>query len=237
VNLLGNALKFTEQGEVTAISDGSDDGRLRIAVRDTGPGIAVDQQGTIFEEFNQARTDEAGTGLGLAISRRLARVMGGDVTVESEPGRGSTFELALPLDGRAAAPLPDGPAEAEAGIGERTLLSIDDDPSVAPLLRKMLGEHGYHVVSSNPRSAVADARRLQPAAILLDILMPERPGDQILLELKSEPLTAAIPVVVVSVVEPGEVPMSADAHIGKPIRKDALLGTLAAIRIEPAEAG
>jgi CheY-like chemotaxis protein len=218
------------------ISDGTADGLLRIAVRDTGPGIPVDQQAAIFEEFNQARSDESGTGLGLAISRRLARVMGGEVSVDSAPGRGATFVLELPLDARMAGPLPAGHAEVAPTPGERILLSVDDDPSVAPLLRKMLAEHGYQVVSSSPRAALADARRLQPAVIVLDILMPERSGDEILAELKADPLTAAIPVIVASVVEPGELPMHPDAHIGKPIRKDALLGTLASISARPAEA-
>jgi signal transduction histidine kinase len=235
VNLIGNALKFTEQGEVTAISDGRADGRLRVAVRDTGPGIPADQHAAIFEEFNQARGDEGGTGLGLAISRRLARVMGGDVTVESEPGTGSTFTIILPLDGRIAES-PTGHADAVRATGERILISVDDDPSVAPLLRKMLAGHGYHVVSSIPSMAVTDARRLQPAAIVLDILMPERSGDRILVELKADPLTSAIPVVVASAVEPGELTTTADAHIGKPIGKDVLLGTLAAVGAGPSEA-
>ena len=86
VNLLGNALKFTDEGEVTAVSGGAAEGRFHVAVRDTGPGIAPEQHAAIFEEFGQVGGDAPGTGLGLAISRRLARVMGGDVTVESEAG-------------------------------------------------------------------------------------------------------------------------------------------------------
>lgn len=104
VNLLGNAVKFTEQGEVVAISGGASDGRLHIAVRDTGPGIEPEQQTRIFEEFGQAGADSSGTGLGLAISRRLARLMQGDVTVESRPGHGSTFTLTLPIDCRVPEP-------------------------------------------------------------------------------------------------------------------------------------
>ncbi|HET9879418.1 MAG TPA: ATP-binding protein [Candidatus Limnocylindria bacterium] len=227
VNLVGNALKFTDQGEVVALSGGAAEGRLHVAVRDTGPGIPTDQHEVIFEEFRQAAGEAVGTGLGLAISRRLARVMGGDVTVESEPGRGTTFNLILPLDCRAVtAPLPDATA-AQTGAGQRLVLSIDDDPSVAPLLRKMLAEHGYHVVPSAAATAVDDARRLQPHAVILDILMPGRGGDEILAELKQDPETSGIPVIILSVVEPAELPSSADAHLAKPVRQEALLRALA----------
>ncbi len=227
VNLIGNALKFTDRGEVMAVSDGAAEGRLHVAVRDTGPGIAREQQTAIFDEFGQAGGEAGGTGLGLAISRRLARVMGGDVTVESEFGGGSTFHLTLPLDCRAVTPTPDQPDAARPNAGGRLILSIDDDPSVAPLLRKMLAEHGYEIVAGSAMGAVADARRLLPQAIILDILMPGRGGDEILAELKSDPLTSSIPVIVLSVVEPAEVPPTADAHLAKPVRKDALLAALA----------
>jgi len=100
VNLFGNALKFTREGEVHVEAGGAEESAFKVAVRDTGPGIAPDQHEAIFEEFHQAEGDEGGTGLGLAISRRLARAMGGDVTLESEPERGSTFLLTLPLDCR-----------------------------------------------------------------------------------------------------------------------------------------
>jgi signal transduction histidine kinase len=227
VNLFGNALKFTDAGEVEVETSGAADGTFHVAVRDTGPGIAREQQEAIFEEFHQAEGAAPGTGLGLAISRRLAKAMGGDVTLESEPGRGSVFHLTLPLDSRAA------PAETVrlkpviARDGERVLLSVDDDPSVAPLLQKMLAGQGYRVVAStNARGAVDDARRLRPAAILLDILMPERDGRELLRELKADPLTSEIPVIVVSVVDPADVPDGADGHLSKPVQQDPLLRVL-----------
>lgn len=226
VNLFGNALKFTREGEVQVETGGADESRFIVAVRDTGPGIDPDQHEAIFEEFRQAEGGEGGTGLGLAISRRLARAMGGDVTLESEPGRGSVFKLALPLDCRA---VPDAVAPAEPGEtrdGERVLLSVDDDPSVAPLLEKMLAGHGYRIVASTNSSAVSDARRLLPAAILLDIIMPGRDGREILRELKSDPETRAIPVIVLTVVDAADKPELADGHLGKPIVKDRLLRLL-----------
>jgi signal transduction histidine kinase/CheY-like chemotaxis protein len=227
VNLIGNALKFTESGEVVVETDGAAERSLHVAVRDTGPGIAADKFESIFEEFARVDGDSPGTGLGLAICRRLARVMGGDVTLESEVGRGSIFHLTLPLDSRMTSPTAFATAAGHATNVGHVLLSVDDDPSVFPLLQKMLTGHGYRVVSTAPGDAVADARRLQPSAILLDILMPERSGGEILAELKDDPLTRKIPVIVLSVVEPADLHEVATAHLSKPVRQEALLHALA----------
>jgi CheY-like chemotaxis protein len=160
--------------------------------------------------------------------------MGGDVTLESQLGTGTTFHVALPLDARSAATVAEMAAAAEPRADELVLLSVDDDPSVAPLLRKMLADHGYRVVAaSGSRSVVADARRLQPSAILLDLLMPERGGEEVLAELKRDPATSGIPVILLSVVEPAEVPPGAEAHLAKPIRKSALLRALSDHRPAP----
>ncbi len=227
VNLLGNALKFTNEGEVDVVVGGAADGSLRVAVRDTGPGIDADQRDAIFEEFRQVESGAPGTGLGLAISRRLARAMGGDVTLEPEPVQGSVFHLRLPIDSRSSPVEPVSPGQDQPVDGEHLLLSVDDDPSVAPLLQKMLAGDGYRVVTSRSAGvAVDDARRLQPAAVLLDLLMPGRDGQEILRELKSDPSTSGIPVIVVSVVDQSEVPDGADAHLRKPLNRAALLSAL-----------
>jgi signal transduction histidine kinase len=226
VNLFGNALKFTLHGEVDVETGGASDSQFHVAVRDTGPGIAPDQHEAIFEEFRQAEGASAGIGLGLAISRRLARVMGGEITLESEPGRGSVFHLRLPVDCRTAPTEVAQPDQAR--DGESLLLSVDDDPSVAPLLQKMLASHGYRVVAAtNPSMAVSEARSLRPAAILLDVLMPVRDGHDILRELKDDPATSEIPVIVISVVDRADMPELADGHLNKPIRKEPLLRVLA----------
>jgi signal transduction histidine kinase len=234
-NVIGNALKFTTEGQVR-VEVAQRDGTLDVTVQDSGPGIRPEDQEVIFDEFRQGDSGAAGTGLGLAISRRLARAMGGDVTVSSRPGVGSVFHVALPLDCRprvsAAVPEQPGPSRA----GERLLLSIDDDPSMGPLLQKMVASSGYRVVTAqSPGSAVEDARRLRPWVILLDLLMPERDGAEVLSELRSDPVTRDIPVVVVSVVDAAEVPADADGHVSKPLDKAALLAALS--RCETAEAG
>jgi signal transduction histidine kinase len=228
VNILGNAVKFTDQGRVE-VRVGSRDGGLHVSVRDTGAGIEPALQEAIFEEFGQAGHDVAGTGLGLAISRRLARAMDGDVVVESEPGRGATFHLQLPLAWRPA-PGAASVAEAQGATGRRLLLSVDDDPSVAPLLQKMLGREEYAVVAaSSPSTAVADARALRPDVILLDLLMEERGGEEILQDLRDDPSTRAIPIVIISVVAAEEAPVLADGHLSKPLERSALLTTLAGL--------
>jgi len=227
VNLIGNALKFTHQGEVRVETRGAPETAFEVAVHDTGRGIDPDQHEAIFEEFRQAGGEEGGTGLGLAISRRLARAMGGDISLESEPGRGSVFLLRLPRESRPTPLVATTAQPPDPSDGERVLLSVDDDPSVAPLLQKVLAGQGYRVVGSTDASrAVSDARRLLPAAILLDILMPEGDGREILRELKNDPRTSGIPVIVVSVVDRVDVPELADAHISKPVTKDALLRAL-----------
>jgi len=229
VNLVGNALKFTQQGEVEVETGGASDGQLHVAVRDTGPGIAPEAHEAIFEEFRQAAgsAGSSGIGLGLAISRRLARVMGGEITLKSEPGKACVFLLTLPLESRVALTDVVAREPAQALNGDRVLLSVDDDPSVAPLLQKMLAEHGYRVVAaSSAASAVAEARQLHPTAILLDVLMPEHDGRDILRELKADEATREIPVIVISVVEPSEVPDLADGHVNKPVRKGPLLEVL-----------
>ena len=232
INILGNAVKFTDRGRVE-VAVGSEGDGLHVSVSDTGAGIDPALREAIFEEFGQAADDVAGTGLGLAISRRLARAMDGDVTVESEPGRGSAFHLQLPLACR--------PSESATAVQEpkgtggrgRLLLSIDDDPSVAPLLQKLLGEEDYAVVAaSSPSTAVADARALRPAAILLDLLMEERAGEDILRELREDPATRAIPIVIISVVAPDEAPDLADRYLSKPLDRSALLATLADLELD-----
>ena len=227
VNLVGNALKFTEAGEVEVTSAGTDDARFHVAVRDTGPGISPELQEVIFEEFHHAEGAAAGTGLGLPISRRLARAMGGDVTFESEPSRGSVFHLILPLDCRPTPAGNDDLPPVAARDGERVLLCVDDDPSVVHVLQKMVSGHGYRVIGSqSARTAVEDARRRKPAAILIDVHLQGRDALDLLRELKRDPETSAIRVIVLSGADPGDLPEGVDGYLSKPVQQVRLLRML-----------
>jgi CheY-like chemotaxis protein len=153
--------------------------------------------------------------------------MAGEITLESQLGKGSVFHLRLPIENRVAVASVAPSEPTPARDGESVLLSVDDDPSVAPLLQKMLGPDGYRVVAASSASAaLGEARALRPAAILLDVLMPEHDGREVLRELKTDPATSQIPVIVISVVDAAEVPDMADGHVNKPVRKDPLLQAL-----------
>jgi signal transduction histidine kinase len=130
VNLLGNAVKFTQKGEVDVEAKGASDSEFQVSVRDTGPGIPREEHEAIFEDFRQAEGTSSGTGLGLAISRRLARVMGGEITLDSEPGQGSVFHLVLPLDCRPVLAVAEpGPEPAEQSAEPAGQAAVSAEPA------------------------------------------------------------------------------------------------------------
>jgi CheY-like chemotaxis protein/anti-sigma regulatory factor (Ser/Thr protein kinase) len=241
VNLLSNAVKFTEEGTIT-VSARQRDGQVAIAVSDTGIGIPTDKLGLIFEEFRQVDSSTtrrySGTGLGLSISRHLARLLGGDINVQSTFGVGSIFTAIIALryqDGRpamagATAPLPAAPAvQPEA---DRIVLAIDDDPDVVYLLQENLAEAGYRVVgAAGGEEGLRKARELRPLAITLDILMPHKDGWQTLHELKANPATRDIPVIVLSIVDNKDLGyrLGAFDYLLKPFDRETILATLAHI--------
>jgi signal transduction histidine kinase/DNA-binding response OmpR family regulator len=231
MNLLGNAIKFTPKGgkiELVARRVGD---MVRIDVRDSGPGIPPEERQRIFEAFHRLKqSDKApeGTGLGLAITRRLVELHGGELNVESEPGAGSCFYFTLPSAQSAAEEHPVRAASAGSSPRARILV-IEDDPSSAYLLESQLSSAGYEVVVCNrPQKAVEMAIELQPAVITLDVVMLPVNGWDVLSRLKSDPRTAGIGVVMVTVMDRRNAGtlLGADEYIVKPVDKSILLAAV-----------
>jgi signal transduction histidine kinase/CheY-like chemotaxis protein len=232
-NLLSNAIKFTPEGGRIQIEARWDADDAHIGVTDTGVGIASEDLERIFEEFSQVgdqKAREAGTGLGLALSRRLAEAHGGQLLVSSQPGSGSRFELVLPGSRADSAARQEEPAHATGGAEDATILVIEDEPGAVRLLRAYLEGDGHQVhVATDGESGIDLARTLQPAAIVLDVLLPGIDGWEVLRRLKVDPDLRDIPVVVVTVVDERNVAMSLGAadYFLKPVRPGALLARLA----------
>lgn len=244
LNLLGNAVKFTAVG-VIRVKAGLRNGRLFISVSDTGIGMPSEALNRIFDEFQQVdggtTRQYGGTGLGLSISRRLAHLLKGSLTVQSQLGVGSVFTLEIPLQWLEEEKTGEEESQNEGRQGERPLendlytsesnviLAIDDDPHVVELLQENLEEMGYQVVGvKSEDSPVQTARVLQPFVITLDIMMPNQDGWQLLHELKTDPLTQHIPVIVLSIVDKKEMGyrLGAFDYLVKPFDRDRFLSTL-----------
>jgi CheY-like chemotaxis protein len=185
------------------------------------------QVAKLFQPFTQADASTTrqygGTGLGLAISRRFCRMLGGDITVESEVGRGSTFTVTLPAEPREAQAAAEAPREEPAPAGRRTagvVLAIDDDPSVLDLVRRFLGKEGFEVrTATSGREGLALARELRPAVITLDVMMPGLDGWAVLSALKADPALAQIPVIMVTITDDKEMGFALGAvdYLTKPV--------------------
>src|SRR5438876_5298219 len=191
MNLIGNAIKFTEQGEVVvSVSAAATNGSvgLRFAVRDTGIGIASEHIGTVFKEFTQADSTMTrrygGTGLGLAISQRLVRLMGGAITVRSELGRGSEFSFTISL------PVETAPASRSTGLaalGGRRMLIVDDNQTNRRILGEMLAAEGVNVDEASSAAEGLDAlRRIRYDLAILDVQMPDMDGFQLVTAVRGE---------------------------------------------------
>jgi len=237
LNLLSNACKFTERGTVSleARRERADTGDwITVSVADTGIGMAPEQLARLFQEFSQADTSitrkYGGTGLGLAISRRLCRMMGGDITVESELGQGSRFTLRVPAPAAEVAKPP--PTQAIAPLGSRVLV-IDDEETVRDLMRRFLTREGLEVVTAKDGvEGLAIARELKPALITLDVLMPSLDGWSVLKALKADPELADIPVVMLTILDEKNkgYALGAADYVTKPIDRERFQAVLARYR-------
>jgi PAS domain S-box-containing protein len=229
LNLLSNASKFTDHGLI-ALDVERAGHEVMFRVRDTGIGMTAEQLGRLFETFSQAEASTAakygGTGLGLAISRRFCQLMGGDVDVASEVGTGSTFTVRLPADGPVeATPLADAATPARAGGAAGTVLVIDDDASARDLVTRFLEKQGLEVIGAADGAAgLQAARARRPHVITLDVVMPGLDGWAVLTALKGDPVTAEIPVVMLSVVDEKNLAfaLGASDYLTKPIDRDRL---------------
>jgi signal transduction histidine kinase/CheY-like chemotaxis protein len=239
-NLLSNACKFTERGtvslDVTRETVGTEDW-LHFAVRDTGIGMTPEQMTRLFQEFSQADAATTrrfgGTGLGLALSRRLCRLMGGDVTVESEPGRGSVFTIRLPASVPEAKREPASTTAADAPTGVGTVLVIDDEEAVRDLMQRFLSREGFGVVTvSSGAEGMRLARELQPDAITLDVMMPGLDGWAVLAALKADSELADIPVIMLTMVDDRNLgyALGASDYLTKPLDRERLIAVLGKYR-------
>ncbi|HEY8670640.1 MAG TPA: response regulator, partial [Terriglobales bacterium] len=238
LNLLSNACKFTKGGDVSLrVTTALNNGRkwINFAVADSGIGMTPEQIGKLFTEFVQAEQTTArqygGTGLGLAITRKLCTMMGGDVTVASENGRGSTFSVRLPAGPEIATVVPEqlAPLPGQAGPVGDCVLVIDDDPTARELIANYLREAGLAVVTAaGGREGLKRAEELHPIAITLDVLMPDIDGWTVLAALRGNPELSNIPVVMATITDPDRkgIALGAAGYLTKPIDRDRLIALL-----------
>jgi len=237
LNLVSNAIKFTPEGGSVFISGHRLANAAEISVSDTGIGIAESDQSRIFHEFQQVDAgvdrQQQGTGLGLTLTRRFARLHGGDVRVDSEPGKGSVFTIHMPLRavpvGRVVEPLDSLVLSSRPDESAPLVLVVEDDPPAAELLARQLERAGFRAETVRSGSDVIDrARQSKPAAITLDILLPDLDGWEVLNRLKHDEATSSIPVIVISVVDNPELGIALGAldYFVKPVPAKELITRL-----------
>ena len=250
-NLLSNALKFTEKGFIGLRVATHDSQRILFTVEDTGIGIPTEQHEVIFEAFRQAdgttNRKFGGTGLGLSISRELTALLGGEIQVRSEPGKGSAFTVLIPLRPRAVVTAfpPSGlrtevgrPKSAEVATSfieddrdsitdpRRAVLIIEDDPAFAQILQATAREFGFQsIIAGTADEGLRLAREHGPLAVMLDIGLPDHSGLTVLELLKRDPSTRHVPIHVVSVHDYQQVAreMGAVGYMLKPVKREQLV--------------
>ncbi|HEX4096793.1 MAG TPA: response regulator, partial [Caulobacteraceae bacterium] len=258
-NLLSNAFKFTEKGGVDLAVARAGEG-LSLAVSDSGIGISPEQHQAIFEAFRQAdgaiNRKYGGTGLGLSISRQLARLLGGHISLESQPGKGSKFTVSIPLaydpaevapraapapPASAGAPAPSPrprPSPAPSPVDDdrehlettrRILLVVEDDRTFAGIVRDLAREVGFQcLVAGTAEEALDLAKRFRPSALVLDVGLPDQSGLAVLDRLKRDDATRHIPIHVVSATDHAQTALSLGAvgYLVKPVKREDLAQAL-----------
>jgi signal transduction histidine kinase/DNA-binding response OmpR family regulator len=248
LNLVGNAVKFTpDRGEIRIAAVRLDD-TVEISVADDGIGIAPQDQERVFQGFQQVDSSmgrqHAGTGLGLTLTRRFANLHGGDVRVESQLEKGSVFTITLPVEARrtAVATVIQYPSSGKAKPKDArpVVLIVEDDPPAAELLMRQIEKSGFRgEVARTGGEALAKARERRPAAITLDILLPDLDGWEVLTRLKADEETRDIPVIVVSVVDNPELGVALGAldYFVKPVPANDLMSRLARFNFKHSTGG
>ena len=238
LNLVANAVKFTpERGEIR-IAAVRRKSVIEISVSDNGIGIAPEDQERVFQGFQQVDSgmgrQQAGTGLGLTLTRRFANLHGGDVAIESQLEKGSVFTITLPIEARRplASPALEFPTlpKSAASDARPLVLVVEDDPPAAELLMRQIEKAGFRAeVARTGAQALGKAREHRPAAITLDILLPDLDGWEVLTRLKRDEETSEIPVIIVSVVDNPELGVALGAldYFVKPVPANDLMSRLA----------
>ena len=241
-NLLSNASKFTERGTITlSVGRESANGNqwVNFSVSDTGIGMTPEQTSKLFQAFTQADTSTTrkygGTGLGLTISRQFCHIMGGEITVSSTPGAGSTFTIRLPAIVTESKADVLRRSEETASTTEQVsegapiVLVIDDDPTVHDLVQRFLNKEGLNMIAARSgEEGIRLAKELHPAAITLDVLMPGMDGWAVLTELKADPALCEIPVIMLTIMDEKQMgyALGAADYLTKPIDWDRLAAIL-----------
>ncbi len=238
-NLLSNATKFTENGVITLtverIKDEENEAFILFRISDTGIGMTPEQVTQLFQPFTQADASTTrkygGTGLGLAITQRFCQMMGGNITVTSQPGQGSTFTIRLPAEYQAAAAelvttTPAGSGSPPDQNDQAMILVIDDDAAVHDLMQRFFTKQGFRVVSAaSGEEGLRLAKEIRPDVIILDVMMPGLDGWAVLTALKADAALADIPVIMVTIVNEKNLgyALGASDYMTKPIERERLL--------------
>lgn len=241
LNILGNAVKFTDKGSVT-IHAKQEKENIKVSITDTGIGIPDEMIPFIFDEFRQADGSSSrqyeGTGLGLAIARKLINILGGKINAKSNFGNGSVFSITIPINW--VEKFPDKFAgdsnEHDEYQLKKTILVVEDDPEIAKEISRFLTELGYNTITANSGlEAIKMAERYRPFAITLDVIMPEMDGWEVLEKIKNKEKTKNIPVIIISVSDDKETgfALGAVGFINKPVKKDQLLSEITKLYDKP----